>query len=139
MLKREITYEDFNGERKTESFYFNLTQTEIIEYQVEYEGGLDSVIRNIIAASDIKSLVAEFKKIVLLAYGIRSEDGKRFIKSPELREEFTQTAAFDALFMELATNADAASTFIKGVVPRDFAKEMDTIDIPLPPPPPAAA
>jgi hypothetical protein len=142
MLKRDITYEDFNGETVTETFYFNLTKSELVELQVGYEGGLEATLNKIIKAEDIKSLISEFKNVVLLSYGIRSEDGKRFIKSDQLREEFSQTAAFDALFMDLATNENAAATFVKGVVPASMTAEMEkvenTLEIPFPPPPQAS-
>lgn len=144
MLKRDITYEDFNGETVTETFYFNLTKTEIIQLQFGYEGGLEAAIRKIIESEDAKSLIEEFQKIVLAAYGVKSEDGKRFIKSEELRDEFKQTAAYDKLFMELATSEDAAAEFVKGVVPKDLTEELEklaapkVVEVPLPPPPRSA-
>jgi hypothetical protein len=143
MLKRDITYEDFNGETVTETFYFNLTKTEIIELEVSYKKGLEETIKAIIKAQDNKSLIAEFKQIVLLAYGVKSEDGRRFIKNDQLREEFAQSAAYDALFMEMATNEDAAANFIMGVIPRDLSVDQDKpeipriLDVPLPPVPPS--
>lgn len=142
MLKRDITYEDFNGETLTETFYFNLTKTEIIELEVGYKQGLEETIKAIIKAEDNKSLIAEFKKIVLLAYGIKSEDGRRFIKNDQLREEFSQSAAYDALFMELALNQDSAANFIMGIIPRDLSIDLDKpeppkmVNVPLPPVPP---
>ena len=138
MLKRDITYENYNGETVTETFYFNLTKTEIVELEVGYSGGLEAFIQKIIDTKDNAGLVREFKKIVLLAYGVKSEDGKRFIKSDELREEFSQTAAYDALFMDLATNDDAAANFIKGIVPKDLTPDQDKPirDVPFPPLPP---
>jgi hypothetical protein len=143
MLKREIGYEDFDGNPQTETFYFNLTMAEIIEYNVGYEGGLEGVIRRIITTSDHKGLVEEFKKIILMSYGERSEDGKRFVKSEESRQAFSQTAAYDSLFMQLATDSDALVAFITSVVPKDVAKEIakqdKIVDIGLPPLPPPAA
>lgn len=139
MLKRNITYEDFNGERVTETFYFNFTKTEIVELELGYEGGMEAALQRIIKAENLKALVEEFKKIVLMAYGERSEDGKRFIKNDDIREAFSQTAAYDALFMELATDEDAAATFIKGVVPADLTRELakiETVELPQPPIPP---
>jgi hypothetical protein len=142
MLKRDITYEDFNGETVTETFYFNLTKTEIIELEVGYKQGLEETIKAIIKAQDNKSLIGEFKKIVLMAYGIKSEDGRRFIKSDQLREEFAQSAAYDALFMDLATNEDSAANFIMGIIPRDLNIDLDKperpkmVNVPLPPVPP---
>ncbi len=133
MLKREIIYENFDGEQVTETFYFNLTRSELVELEVGYQGGLQEAIQRIIKTDDKQSLIAEFKKLVLLAYGVRSEDGKRFIKTDQLREEFSQTAAYDSLFMELATSDEAAANFIKGVVPKDFQREMAKVeDVSLP-------
>jgi hypothetical protein len=139
MLKREITYEDFNGEKATDTYYFNLTKTEIITLEVSYEGGLEAALKRIVDTKDSKNLIAEFKRIILLAYGVKSEDGKRFIKSDQLRDEFSQTAAYDALFMELATNDEAAAVFIKGIIPKDMAQEAAKSEVsvlPLPPQPP---
>ncbi len=137
MLKRDVTYEDFDGEKATETFYFNLTKSEIVELEVAYDGGLQAALLRIVKTNDRKNLVAEFKKIILLSYGQKSEDGKRFIKSDDLREAFSQTAAFDALFIELATNDDAAATFLKGIVPKEFSQEMDKqtppVIMPVPP------
>jgi len=133
MLKRNITYEDFNGETVTDTYYFNLSKTEIVELEFEYEAGLEQALQRIIETKDHKALIAEFKKIVLLAYGVKSEDGKRFIKNDELREEFSQTAAYDALFMELATDANAAGDFVTGIIPKDMVPAVDQ-DKPLAPP-----
>lgn len=137
MLKRDITYEDFNGNTVTETFYFNMTKTEVIELEVSYEGGLEGILKKIIETEDRKGLIEEFKKIVLLSYGMKSPDGKRFIKNDELREEFSQSAAFDVLFIELATDDDAAAIFVKGILPGDLSKEVakaEVVELPKDPP-----
>lgn len=139
MLKRNITYENFDGETVTETFYFNLTKTEIIELEVSYQSGLEGMLKRIIESEDRRALISEFKKIILLSYGEKSPDGKRFIKSDELREEFAQTAAFDALFIELATDDEAGAVFVKGILPADIAKsvaEAEVVELPKPPTPP---
>lgn len=125
MFKRDIIYEDLDGEKITETFYFNLTRTELIELEVHYKGGLKEAMERIIKADDRKKLVEEFKRIILLSYGIKSDDSKRFIKSDELRTEFSQSAAYDELFMELATNEESAANFINGIVPKNFAEEIE--------------
>ena len=124
MLKRDITYEDFNGETVTEIFYFNLTKTELFELQFGYEGGLDALLEKIIETKDMHGLIELFKKIIKASYGVRSEDGKRFIKTDQVFEEFTQTAAYDALFMKLSTDDDWAADFVQGIVPKDLAEEV---------------
>lgn len=125
MLTREIKYEDFNGEQVVEKFYFNISKPELVEMEVEYKEGLGQRIQNIIDAKDYKQLIRIFKEIILLAYGQKSEDGRRFIKNDTIREEFVQTAAYHVLFMELASDADKAAEFLKGVLPQDMTGEMD--------------
>lgn len=127
MLKKEITYENFDGEEVTDTFYFNVSKPEIIELEVEIDGGFGKMMQRIVDANNTKLLVQEFKRIILLAYGVKSEDGKRFIKSDELREEFSQTAAYSELFMQLALDADAAGDFIKAILPRDLSDTIETV------------
>lgn len=125
MFKRDITYEDFDGDKVTETFYFNLTRTELIQLEVEFKGGLKEALDRIIKAQDNKQLIAEFQRIILLSYGVKSDDGKKFIKNDTLREEFSQSAAYDELFMELATKEESAANFINGIIPKNFEKEME--------------
>jgi len=138
MLKRTINYEDFNGNPQSEIFYFNLSKPELVELEMNHEGGFGAFMQRIIDAKDPKVLIQEFKKIVLLAYGQKSDDGKRFDKSDQMTHEFTQTAAYNALFMELATDDKAAAAFIEGIMPNDLlaAVQNDKKNL-LPPPPPA--
>lgn len=124
MLKRNITYDDFNGDTVTESFYFNLTKPELLELEVSFKGGIEAALKEMLAANDQQSLLAFFKRIILMSYGEKSADGKRFIKSEQLTEEFTQTNAYATLYMELLSDSDSASSFINGVVPADLAAEM---------------
>lgn len=143
MLKKTIKYTDFNGEEQEDIEYFNLTKTELIELEVNYEGGLAGFAQRIIDTKDRKVLVEEFKRLILLAYGRKSEDGKRFVKSEAMREEFSQSAAFDALFTEFAENDDSAAVFFNGIVPKDMAEQVAKAaaeqGIALPPPPPVSA
>lgn len=132
MFKRDVTYEDFDGEEVTETFYFNLSKRELIQLEVEYKEGLRDALQRIVKSNDNKTLVAEFQKIVLLAYGIKSDDGRRFIKNDTIREEFSQTAAYDSLFMDLAMNDTAAAAFINGIVPKDLAAEVEKATDSLP-------
>lgn len=123
MLKKTISYVDYNGTKRTEDFYFNLTKAEISEMELEIPGGMSEMLKRITAAQDTPTLVKIFKDLILRSYGVKSDDGRRFIKSQQLKEEFSQTEAYSELFMELATNADAASAFINGIIPADIAKE----------------
>lgn len=118
MLKKTITYEDFNGEEVSEDFFFHLSKAELIELEMSQEGGLSSWLKKVVAAEDGKSIIAEFKKIILSAYGKKSEDGRRFIKNQDLRDEFESSEAYSVLFVELVTDADAAANFVNGVVPQ---------------------
>jgi len=126
MLKKTITYEDYNGVSRTEDFYFNLTAAEVTEMELSVDGGLVEQIDRIVKAKDHKQIVAAFKDIIMKAYGEKSPDGRRFIKNQELRDAFSQTEAYSQLFMELATDADAAAAFVNGIVPS--AKQEAPID-----------
>lgn len=120
MLKRKIKYEDFNGDEVEDVHYFNISKPELIEMEVAYKKGFGTFLQDIVDTKDNKELIKQFKEIVLIAYGVKTEDGKRFEKSDQLREEFSQTAAFQSLFMELATVDDAAVEFFKGIIPKDM-------------------
>lgn len=120
MIKKTITYTDFDGEKRTETHWFNLTKAEILEMELLTVGGMEQLIQKIIEAKDVPSLVKLFKKLIHKSYGVKSADGKRFIKSHEALQEFTETNAYSELFMELATDSDAASEFIKGIIPADI-------------------
>jgi hypothetical protein len=123
MLKREITFTNFDGEKVTETHFFHLSKTELVEMEVETNEGFQARMAKIIASKNNKDLIKEFKQIILMSYGEKSEDGKRFIKNDELRDNFSQTGAYDQLFIELATDDKAAAEFIIGVVPKDLAEE----------------
>jgi hypothetical protein len=123
VLKKAITYVDFNDETVTEDFFFHLSKAELVELEMSHEGGLSESLQRIIAAEDTKGIIKEFKNIILSAYGKRSEDGKRFIKNQELREEFESTEAYSVLFMELVTETDKAVEFINGIIPAGMAEE----------------
>lgn len=137
MYKKDITYEDFDGNTVTEPFYFNLSKTELLQLEAQTPGGLGASLQRIAETKDFNKIVSEFQRIVLAAYGVRSEDGKRFIKNDQVREEFTQTPVWDALFFELATVADAAVKFVTGVFPKDLREVLDSVQVqtPLFPPP----
>ena len=124
MLKKTITYTDYNGLERTEDFYFNLTKAELIEMEMTTVGSLTEMVKKIVAAKDTVAIINVFKDLVLKAYGEKSADGKRFVKSKELSEGFAQTEAYSILFMELATDEDAAAKFINGIIPADLAKEV---------------
>lgn len=124
MLTKTITYTDFKGNERTEELYFNLTKAEIMEMEMSVSGGLSEMITKIVNAKDAPSIIKIFKELLLKSYGEVSPDGRKFIKSEELSTAFSQTEAYSDLFMELATNADAAAKFINGIIPADAAKQL---------------
>ena len=127
MLKKTITYTDYNGVNRTEDFYFNLSKAEVMEMEMSTSGGLAEMIKHIVAAQDAPAIVKIFKDLVLKAYGEKSLDGKRFMKvdadGTPLSIAFSQTEAYSQLFMELATDDKAAAAFVNGIVPADMAPQ----------------
>ena len=124
MLKKTITFTDYNGVERTEDFYFNLNKAEVMEMEMGTTGGFAEMINGIIAAKDVPALISIFKDMILKAYGQKSPDGRRFIKSKELSEEFSQTEAYVSLYMELATDDEAAAYFVDGIMPKDLVNEV---------------
>lgn len=120
MLTKTITYTDYNGTERTEKFYFNLSKAELMEMELTTAGGYGEMLQNIVNAQDGPTLIKIFKELVLKAYGQKSADGKRFIKSEELSTAFAQTEAYSILFMELATDPEAAAKFVNGIIPADI-------------------
>ena len=127
MLKKTITYTDYAGNSRTEDFYFNLNKAEVLEMEMSHNGGLAEMIKRIVAEQDQAGLIKIFKDLVLKAYGERSLDGKYFRKKDKdgysLSDNFAQTEAYSILFMELATDADAAAKFVNGIVPADVSQQ----------------
>ncbi len=128
MLKETRTYIDFNEQTRTEDFFFHLSKAEILEMELSMEGGLSEYATKISKTQDGPKLVALFKELVLKAYGEKSLDGKYFEKTEEITRRFSQTQAYSDIFMELATNAEAASRFINGIVPKDMAKNLPSAE-----------
>ena len=120
MLKKTIKYTDYDGTEREEDFYFNLNKAEVTEMELSKQGGLSEYIKRIVAAQDAPSLVELFKELICKSYGEKSLDGKRFVKSKELTEEFTQTEAYAELFVELASNAEEATKFVNGIMPKNM-------------------
>lgn len=117
MVVKNFKYIDFNGNEREEEVRFNLTKTEIMELSMSVNGGLDQMIRRIVSAQDGATIMATFREILLKAYGEKSLDGRRFIKSKELSEAFAQTPMYDQLYQELVYDAEKAAEFFKAVAP----------------------
>lgn len=131
MLKKTITYTDYNDVERTEDFYFNLTKAEIMEMELGTTGGFTEMVQKIIDTQDIPQIAKIFKDLVLKAYGEKSPDGRRFIKNDEIRDGFAQTEAYSDLFMELSTNPDAASAFINGIIPDNIEGPKNAVPTPV--------
>lgn len=124
MIKETIKYTDFNGNERSEDFYFNLTKAEIMRMEMSTQGGLAERINRIVAAQDTPAIIAVFEDLIQKSYGVKTPDGRGFLKRAEDLEAFMATEAYSELFMKLATDADAAAKFVNGIVPASMAKEL---------------
>jgi hypothetical protein len=127
LLKKTIKYTDFNGEEMEEDFFFHLSKAELVELELSEKDGLSEALKKIVAAEDGKEIIRVFKTVLLGAYGKKSEDGRRFIKNQQLRDEFESSEAYSELFMEMLTNTDSAIDFINGIVPAGLAEEATKV------------
>lgn len=127
MLVKTIEYEDYDGNKRKEDFYFNLSKAELMEMELSETGGLENLIKEIINTQDTPKIIELFKKIILKAFGVKSADGKRFVKTDmdgnPLWRQFVETEAYSELFMELSTNADSAAEFINKIIPRELSEK----------------
>lgn len=125
MLKKTMTYEDYNGKKVTEDFYFSISKAELIELEIQSgEGGYSGLLKKIIAESDNVAMLATFKDIIAMSIGRRSDDGKRFIKSDEIMQDFQQSPAYDQLILSFYTDTGAAVEFVTGIMPADMAEAV---------------
>jgi hypothetical protein len=124
MIKKTIKYTDFNGNERTEDFYFNLNKAEIMKMEMSITGGLAEMIQRIVQAQDTPAIIKIFEDLIQQSYGVKTPDGRGFVKRKEDLDSFIATEAYSELFMELATNAEAASEFVNGIVPANMAKQL---------------
>lgn len=127
MLKKTIEYVDYEGEKRVEDFYFNLSQAEVTQWMMQPGNyTLDKVLLTLVKAKNGRRMMEVIEDLILRSYGEKSFDGKRFIKSEEMREEFKQTEAYSNLFMELITDDTKAADFILGIFPKDLSDKIRT-------------
>lgn len=127
MLKKTYTYKDYNGVERTESFYFHFTEAEILDMEMSAEGGFAERVQRIIDAKDQAALMKLIKKFVIDAYGVKSDDGRRFIKNEEVKTAFLECPAFSDIFMDMVTNDELAAEFVNGVIPDTMKKRFAEI------------
>lgn len=125
MFKKKITYTDFNGQERTEDFYFNLSRSELIMLESTTPGGYAAMLQRIIDSKDQRQLMNEFTNLIKMSYGVKSDDGKHFIKNDEVVNDFLNSAAFDQMFLEFFTDDNAASDFANGVLPSNVNNDND--------------
>lgn len=125
MLLKKIPFTDFDGNEREEDFYFHLTKAELLDWTTSIAGGLDKHLDRIMKAKDTPEIMKEFKNIIDKSYGVKTPDGRGFMKTPELLAAFKATNAYSELYVELATNSEAASAFINGIMPKALLDEVE--------------
>lgn len=127
MFRYVDVYKDFNGTERKETVYFDLNQSEIIGLEIDSEKGLSEYLQEISDAKNAKEMMRFFTNTLYKAYGEKSADGRRFVKSKELSDAFTQTVIYQDIYAELLTNAEFASKFINSIMP-DMGALADKIN-----------
>ena len=123
MLKKTVTYIDYNSTERTEDLYFNISKAELAEMELGVTGGFSEMMKKIVAAQDVPSIVKIVKDLILKSYGEKSSDGRRFIKSPELSEAFSQTEAYTEVFLDLVASAENMADFVNAIIPSDINRK----------------
>lgn len=125
MIQKTITYTDFDGNERTEDFYFHLTEQELTEWELSVDGGLSGVLTRIMKSKDDRKTMELFKEILMKSYGVKTPDGRGFIKNQEVLDNFKYTQAFSDLYMELATDDKAAAEFVNGILPKNLVRNVE--------------
>lgn len=125
MIKKTITYTDFNGTQRTEDFYFNLTKAELVRMEMGIKGGMTEMLNRMVAAQDEPALVEVFEELIRKSYGVKTPDGRGFVKRPEDFEAFASTEAYSELFMELISSAETSAEFFNGIIPANLAEQVE--------------
>lgn len=120
MVKKTIKYTDYSGNEREEDFYFNISKAELTKMEASEVGGLKQYLERITMSQDNVAIMEYFTKFIHMAYGEKSPDGRRFIKSEQLSTEFEQTEAYSELIIELLSDPKIASDFINSILPRDL-------------------
>ena len=127
MIKKTYTYVDYNGNERTEDHYFNLNEAETLKLEMGEKGGLTEKIRRVIAAQDIPEIMKVFDELIIISYGIKSPDGREFIKSPEISKSFMQTEAYNKLSMDFVTKEGFAAQFFNELIPNSSGVENNNV------------
>ena len=125
MFKETLTYTNYNDEEVTEDVYFNLSKAELLEMNFEAKGGLEKYLQSIINARDVQTLAKLFKELLLRSYGVKDPEGRKFIKSEDLRKDFECSIPYEILYTRYSTNAEAAAKFVNGIMPADLRKAVE--------------
>lgn len=128
MYKTTVTYTDFEGLNRTEDLYFNLTTTELVKMENSESGGLEKRIKNMMQRQDTPQIMKTMEDVIRMSYGVKSPDGRKFIKNDEVYEDFLQSGAYDAFYMSVITDADKGSEFINGIIPADIKAKVAELE-----------
>lgn len=129
MFKDKVTYTDYNGVEREEEFFFNLNEAELFEMQNSVRGGLTEKVKKIMETKNTPEIIKLFKEIMQMSYGVKSDDGRRFIKNKEVLDEFTQTEAYSKIYMKLATDSDYAAKFINEIIPKEISDRANGLTV----------
>jgi hypothetical protein len=125
VLKKTITYKDFNDVEQSDEFHFHLSAEKLLELEATLPGGFEAHVENILKSQDGAQILELFKRLIRYSIGHVSEDGKRFVQNDAITNDFVQTNAYTALFLELGSDADTAAAFFNGIVPQDLAEQAE--------------
>lgn len=128
MFKEHFEYEDYNGVKREEDHYFNLSQPEIVKLNFSSAGGLKETVLRLTQEQNGGKIIELFERIIQMSIGRKSEDGRRFEKSPEIINDFVSTPMYPMLYMHLATDADYATKFINAIVPKEVSEAAAKAD-----------
>lgn len=132
MVKKTIAYTDFNGVQRKDDFFFHMSLPEVTRLQASVSPEtFDEHILRIAKEGKEGAILQLLEKIILGAYGVKSPDGKSFIKTQEETRNFEYSQAYAELFEQLLLQPEEMRVFAEGIgaLTKPVSKNTDWDDL----------
>lgn len=128
MITREVTYTDYNGDEQTEKYYFDLTVPEMLELSFSSAGDIQSTLERLSNSRKVGEIFNIIQTLIFKSVGVKSDDGKRFVKNEEVLNDFKQSRGYESFLMKMMQDTDYASKFIEQLIPQDRIQQIAGVE-----------
>jgi hypothetical protein len=127
MLSREIKFNDFAGNPRTEEHYFHIGAKQIADMNKNHPGGIIAWLQQVQAGKDQVKALEFLEELIRASHGVRSPDGSKFDRDADITDAFVNSPAYDQLIFELGQSEEATISFIMAVFPQAMADQAQAV------------